>query len=102
MNTVINCASGKPSNPLRGYSSVHEFSTFKQPKRCIKMAALMLALPTTATAEEKINTCTDRRRPRTIGDHNVFQKIRIHVLKHIIINTYSEEGTGKSRMGRGH
>ena len=88
-NTVINSASGKPSNPLRGYSSVHDFSTFKQSKHRIKMVALMLALSTTATAEEKINTCTHRR--RTTGDHNLFQKIRIHIL----IKTYHDQHRAK-------
>ena len=34
-------------------------STFKQSKRRIKMAVLMLPLPTKATTEEKRNICTD-------------------------------------------
>ena len=34
-------------------------SMFKQPKHCIKMAPLMLLLPTKATTEEKTNTSTD-------------------------------------------
>ena len=35
----------------------------KQPKRRIKMAALMLPFSTEAATEVKTNTCTDRRRP---------------------------------------
>ena len=38
-------------------------SPFKQPKRRIKMTALMLPLPSEAAIEEKTNTCTDRRHP---------------------------------------
>ena len=37
---------------------------FKQPKRRIQMAALMVTLSAEATTEEKTNTCTDRRRPK--------------------------------------
>ena len=37
--------------------------TFKQSKHRIKIAALMLPLPTEATSEEKTNTCTDWRHP---------------------------------------
>ena len=35
------------------------FFTLKQPKHHLKMAALMLLLPTEATAEEKMNACAD-------------------------------------------
>ena len=37
--------------------------TFKKSKHRIKIAAMMLPLPTEATSEEKTNTCTDWRHP---------------------------------------
>ena len=36
----------------------------------------------------------------TIEDHELFQKMLIHISRHIIINTEGKEVTRKSRMGR--
>ena len=40
--------------------------------------------------------------PRATEDQKLFTKMWIHAPRHLIINTGSEEGTGKFRMGRGH
>ena len=77
------------------------FSAFKQPKRRIKMAALMLPSPTEATIEVK--TCMGRCRPPcTIEDHQLLKKlIRFHTSR-LGISANDEDETGKSQMGWGH
>ena len=47
MKTIINYASGKPSNPLRGYSYVHD-SKLRQPRQIAATMHKMLSV-TTAT-----------------------------------------------------
>ena len=49
------------------------FLMFKQPKHCIKMAALMLLLPTGATIEEKWTCVWTNAIPHTTEDHKLFQ-----------------------------
>ena len=43
MNTVINYASGKPSDPLRGYSYVHD-SNLRQPRQIAATMHKMLSV----------------------------------------------------------
>ena len=53
----------------------------------------------------KNKTCTDRRRTTYQEDHKPFKKKKkkcIHASRQIMINTYGEDETGKSRMGMGH
>ena len=45
MNTVINYASGKPSNPLRGYSYVHD-TRLRQPRQIAATMHKMLSVTT--------------------------------------------------------
>ena len=45
MNTVINYASGKPSDPLRGYSYVHD-SNLRQPRHIAATMHKMLSVTT--------------------------------------------------------
>ena len=45
MNTVINYASGKPSDPLRGYSYVHD-SNLRQPRQIAATMHKMLSVTT--------------------------------------------------------
>ena len=45
MNTVINCASGKSSDPLRGYSYVHD-SNLPQPRQIVATMHKMLSVTT--------------------------------------------------------
>ena len=45
MNTVINYASGKPSNPLRGYSYVHDLK-LQQPHQIAATMHKMLSVTT--------------------------------------------------------
>ena len=45
MNTVINYASGKPSDPLRGYSYVHD-SNLRQPCQIVATMHKMLSVTT--------------------------------------------------------
>ena len=78
------------------------FSTSNPHRRRLNMAALM-PLPTEAITEAKTNTCKDRHGPSSTNeDHTLFQKVWIHASRHIIINTNSEEETGRSRMGSSH
>ena len=58
---------------------------------------------TEVTAEEKRNTCTDRRRPTNhwrpqTDQENLDSRIKTYRKT----DTDDKEGTGKSRMGRGH
>ena len=50
MNTVINYDSGTPSDPLRGYSYVHD-SNLRQPRRIAATMHKVLSV-TTVTADE--------------------------------------------------
>ena len=52
MNTVINYASGKPSDPLRGYSYVHELN-LRQPRQIAATMHKML-LVTTVIAQGRL------------------------------------------------
>ena len=45
MNTVISYASGKPSDPLRGYSYVHD-SNLRQPRQIAATMHKMLLVTT--------------------------------------------------------
>ena len=45
MNTVISYASGKPSDPLRGYSYVHD-SNLRQPRQIAATMYKMLSVTT--------------------------------------------------------
>ena len=74
------------------------FSAFKQPKRRIKMAALMLPSPTEATIERKTTLVRTDAFPWTTEDHKLFRKIWIHASWQIVINTDAVEETEKSRM----
>ena len=59
-----------------------------------------MPLPTEATIEAKMNICKDRYgHSSTNEDHTLFQKVWMHASRHIILNTDSEEETGRSRMG---
>ena len=50
MNTVISYASGKPSDPLRGYSYVHD-SNLRQPRQIAATMHKMLSV-TTASPQD--------------------------------------------------
>ena len=50
------------------------FSMFKQPKGRIKMAALILTLPTEATIEQETKKRTDRHHSTYTEDHKLFKK----------------------------
>ena len=77
------------------------FTTFKQPKCHIKMAALMLPLQKEATIEKKTNTCKVQHHPTyhwrlQIIQDNLESCIKMHH------NKDGKEVTGKSQIGRGH
>ena len=68
----------------------------------MKLAVLMLLLPSEATTEDKTNTCPDRRHPTYHRRPQIFQKMWIHAPRTTTINTDDEEETGQSRMRRDH
>ena len=81
-------------------------STFKRPKRRVKMAVQMLLLPAKATTEETANTCTDQPRPRTTEHDELFNVIWSHASRHIIIKVRwrgdKQISNGQGSLGHWH
>ena len=66
------------------------FSTFKQPKRRMKMAARWCHYQQRLTLRRKTNTCTDRRHPVYYSRPQIIQANWIHASRLIILNTDGE------------
>ena len=75
---------------------------FKKVRLCTtEMAALMLPSSTEANTEEKASRHLYGPTPCSVEDHKLIKRNYIRASRRIIINTDSEEGTGKSRIGKG-
>ena len=77
---------------------------FTQPKRRIKMAAMMLLLATKTITEEKTNTCMDRHRttyhsrPQIIRD-NLDSRIKTYNNEHRRQREDKKISNGKGSLG---